>query len=306
MRSAGLPVHDGERSTMQAFTEENTSRILQTKNGPLHYNEAGQGYPLILIHGSGPGATGWTNFSPNLPVLAQKYRVIAMDLPGWGRSRALDPDGPPMFTVGVDAVIDLMDGLNLKTAALLGNSLGAAICLEFAARHPERMSHMITMGSGAVGFPSVYTPGGLTEGLRIVMETFAAPTPANFRRMVSIFVYDQSFVTDELCEMRSRASLSRGEHLQDFPKIMRRGMTGLTDRRPGETASRLATLEQPCLFVHGRDDRVVPMEGTLNLVSWVPRSQAHIFNRCGHWTQIEHAAAFNKLVDGFLETNGVG
>lgn len=289
---------------MQAITEANTSRSLQTKNGKVHYHEAGQGFPVIMVHGSGPGATGWTNFGANLAVLAEKYRVIALDLPGWGASFALDPKGPALITVAIEAIIALMDSLNIEKAALVGNSLGGSIVLEFAARRPDRISHLITMGSGGGGFPLVYTPGGMTEGIRIVRETYLDPTPANFRRMVSIFCYDSSFVTDELCEIRSRRSLAHPEHLANFMEITARGFTGLSDRAPGEVSAKLATFQAPSLFTHGRDDRVVAMEGTLNLVSWVPNSQAHIFNHCGHWVQIEHAAAFNALLTGFLESSG--
>lgn len=285
---------------MQQITEDNSARSIRAGDWTIHYHEAGQGHPLILIHGSGPGATGWTNFSHNIAALAETHRVIALDLPGWGQSDAVDPERMPVISAGVEAVVQLMDALGFDRAALIGNSLGGAICLEFAARHPERLSHLITMGAGFGAFPTIFSPGGLTEGLRIVRETYEDPSPANFRRMVGIFVYDRSFVTDELCAMRSQASQARPAHLRNFLKALNMGMAGLTRIPPGEMLVKLATCPAPSLFIHGRDDRVVPLENSLNLVSWVPDSQAHIFNRCGHWVQIEHAAAFNALVTQFL------
>jgi 2-hydroxy-6-oxonona-2,4-dienedioate hydrolase len=288
---------------MHAYTEQNTARSIRTRDWNIHYHEAGEGPVLILIHGSGPGATGWTNFSPNIPDLARDHRVIALDLPGWGQSDPVDPAEKPVISAGVEAVVQLMDALAIDRAALMGNSLGGAVCLEFAVRHPQRLSHLITMGAGFGGFPTVYSPGGLTEGLRIVGETYRDPTPENFRRLVSIFVYDQAFVTDELCQMRAKAAQANPVHLANFMKALGMGMPGLTNAPLGEMAIKLAMFQGPALFIHGRDDRVVPMENTLNIVSWVPNSQAHIFNRCGHWTQIEHAAAFNALVRQFLATS---
>jgi 2-hydroxy-6-oxonona-2,4-dienedioate hydrolase len=287
---------------MAELTEANTAKSVRTKGWNIHYHEAGQGHPLIMIHGSGPGATGWTNFSQNIEALAAHHRVIALDLPGWGRSDPVDPEQMPVISAGVEAVAQLMDALGIDRAALMGNSLGGAVCLEFAAVHAERLSHMITMGAGFSAFPTVFSPGGLTEGLRIVRETYQDPSPANFKRMVSIFVYDQSFVTDELCEMRSAASQARPHHLHNFLKALNMGMAGLTNALPGQMLMKLATCPAPSLFIHGRDDRVVPLENSLNIVSWVPDSQAHIFNRCGHWVQIEHAKAFNALVTQFLST----
>jgi 2-hydroxy-6-oxonona-2,4-dienedioate hydrolase len=288
---------------MSAVTEDSTARSIKTADWTIHYHDAGEGPALVLIHGSGPGATGWTNFSPNIAALAQDFRVIALDLPGWGKSDPLDPAQKPFITAGVEAVVQLLDALGIDRTAVMGNSLGGAIALEFAARHGDRLTHLITMGSGYFAFPNVFSPGGLTEGLRIVLETYRDPSPANFKRMVGIFAFDQAFVTDELCEARSKAAQANPTNLGNFLKAMGMGMPGLSNMPVGEMLMKLATFTKPSLFIHGRDDRVVPMENTLNILSWVPNSQAHIFNRCGHWVQIEHAASFNALVKQFLTVN---
>ncbi|WP_218054366.1 alpha/beta fold hydrolase [Phenylobacterium immobile] len=256
-----------------------------------------------MLHGTGPGATGWANFSRNIEGLAGKYRMIALDSPGWGGSDTIDPTVENRGFVNAEAVKLLMDELGIEKAALVGNSMGGATALQFCAMYPERLSHLITMGSGLFGNPLIFSPGGMSEGIRIIVETYRNPTPENFKRLVSIMVYDSSFVTDELCEMRSRSSLKSPANLANWLK----GFS--PDAKPGmsvaEIQSKVATYQGPSLFIHGRDDRVVPMEGTLQLVSMVQNSAAHIFNRCGHWAQIEHAAAFNALLDGFLQANGV-
>lgn len=285
------------------ITEASTARDIQTEKWKIHYNEAGEGHPVIMLHGTGPGATGWSNFSRNVEGLSGKYRMIAMDFPGWGGSDAVDPSVHNRALTNAESVKLLMDELGIEKAALVGNSMGGAATLQFCALYPERLSHMITMGAAVFGMPNIFTPGGLTEGIRIIRETYENPTPENFRRLVSIMVYDASFVTDELCEMRSRNALKSQENLTNWLKGF--GPRAAHGMSPGEMLAKVATYKGPSLFIHGRDDRVVPMESTLRLVSMVENSAAHIFNRCGHWAQIEHAEAFNALLDGFLQANGV-
>src|SRR5712692_3329650 len=86
------------------LTEESTSRLTQTKEWKLHYYEAGTGFPIIMLHGSGPGATGWSNFRPNLVALSGKYRVIALNFPGWGKSDPVDPGKEHRGTVNARSV----------------------------------------------------------------------------------------------------------------------------------------------------------------------------------------------------------
>jgi 2-hydroxy-6-oxonona-2,4-dienedioate hydrolase len=289
---------------MAAITEQSTGRDIQTKKWKLHYNEAGTGHPVIMLHGTGPGATGWSNFSRNVEGLASKYRMIALDAPGWGGSDPIDPTKESRGLAHAESVKLLMDELGIEKAALVGNSMGGGITLQFCALYPERLSHMITMGSGVPAvIPNVFTPAGLTEGIRIIRECYENPTPENFRRLVSIMVYDSSFVTDELCQMRSDNALKSQENLTNWLKGF--GPAATPGMAPAEVISKVAAYKGPSLFIHGRDDRVVPMENTLRLVSLVQDSAAHIFNRCGHWCQIEHADAFNALLDGFLQSHGV-
>ena len=101
---------------MSSFTYDNTSRVLETLVGAIHYHEAGDGPALILIHGSGPGVTGWANFEHNLPVFARHFRTFIIDLPGYGGSAPIE--GMPM-QVSADAVIRFMDALKIDKGQLL-------------------------------------------------------------------------------------------------------------------------------------------------------------------------------------------
>src|SRR5579871_1279437 len=106
--------------------EASTSRFVQTKRWKLHYNEAGEGHAVIMLHGTGPGATGWSNFHQNVPALAARHRVIVLDSPGWGRSDLFDCTGESRNSANAEAVKLLMDELGIEKAALVGNSMGGA------------------------------------------------------------------------------------------------------------------------------------------------------------------------------------
>ncbi|HEY8352576.1 MAG TPA: alpha/beta hydrolase, partial [Sphingomonadales bacterium] len=197
------------------ITEEGTEKFVQVADWRIRYHDAGEGHPVILLHGSGPGATAWSNFGPNIKVLSRKYRVIAPDFPGWGKSDIFDPDKGARFTVNMEVVVGLMDALKLDRAAVVGNSMGGIGSQMLAAFHPDRISHCITMGAPAPGGPQLfYQPVGLTEGLKILFESYRDPSEANMRRLVEIMVYDSSFVTDELIAQRAAAARANPDHLR--------------------------------------------------------------------------------------------
>jgi len=282
------------------LTEESTSRFVQTKRWKLHYNEAGSGHPIIMLHGTGPGATGWSNFHQNMSALAKNHRVIVIDFPGWGRSDVFDCTSESRNTANAEAVKLLMDELGIEKAALVGNSMGGGATLQFMADYPDRISHAVTMGAGVFALPSIFSPGGLSQGLRVIVDTYRNPTPENFRRLVEVMVYDSSFVTDELTRQRSAASLAQPEHLANWLKAPM-GHAGGPYGGVEDLLTKLSKSKVPTLMIHGRDDRTVPMEVTLRTAPVIPDVRAVILNRCGHWTQVEHTAEFNRLVLNFLE-----
>lgn len=288
------------------LTEEGTSRVVDTGKWKIGINEAGQGHPVFMLHGTGPGATGWSNFNQNLKALCARYRVILVDAPGWGRSDALPPgQGWAHGAAHVESLKALMDALGIEKAGIVGNSMGGGTTLRFCATHPERVSHAITMGPALPG-PNIFTPGGPPEGIRIILDTYRDPSPENFRRLVNIMVYDASFVTDELLQQRSSAALANRKHLENWLAARTQLQGSNTALAFGELADKLSRFTAPCMFIHGRDDRVVPMEGSLRFATIVPNSRAVILNRCGHWAQIEHAHEFNQLVDTFLSGSATG
>ena len=276
------------------ITFENTTKIVATKNYRIQVNEAGQGHPIFMIHGGGPGATGWSNFSPNVGVLSRKYRCIAVTMPGWGES---SPQTVQTGRDGVEALKQLADAMGIERAAYVGNSMGGAASVLFTATYPTRVSHLITMGLGNPAGVSMLQPAGPSEGIRILVEAYRDPSPQNMKRLVQIMCYDASLASEELAHQRSELAFKFPEHNKNWLELLRAGPPMAL---PAETLAKLSTSTVPTLLIHGRDDRTVHFEASLRMLALVPNSRMVLINRCGHWAQLEHPAEFNRLVDDFV------
>ncbi|NUP31739.1 MAG: alpha/beta fold hydrolase [Streptomycetaceae bacterium] len=276
------------------LTQEAAARFVRTKDWKLRYYEAGAGHPVVLLHGSGPGATGWSNFAGNIEALAEHFHVYAVDMPGWGESDAATVDRLDH----VDAAIQFLDALGIDKAAFVGNSMGGQTSLRLATEHPERITHLVTMGAPLGKIPTLFGAGdGPSEGLKVLIEAYRDASPENMRRLVEIMCFDKArFATPELCKARSDAALARPEHLHNYVDGLPKGAPLPTWVNP----ALLPGITTPTLIIHGRDDRVVSYEVSLHLLASVPNSRLVVLNRCGHWAMIEHADEFNRLVTDFV------
>ena len=256
-----------------------------------NYHDVGSGKPVLLIHGSGPGVTAWANWRLTIPVLAAGSRVIAPDMVGFGFSER--PEG---VRYGMDAwvaqAVGLLDALEIESTDIVGNSFGGGLALALAIRHPKRVRKLVLMGSVGVPFT-------LTHGLDLAWGY--EPSIANMRKLLDVFAYDRNLVTDELAELRYKASIQPGfqeAFSSMFPAPRQNGVDALTSREED-----IRALPHEALVIHGREDQIIPLANSVTLASMISRSQLHVFGRCGHWTQIEHAARFNRLVSNFLTEN---
>ena len=251
-------------------------------------HDVGEGFPVMLIHGSGPGVTAWANWRLVMPELAMSRRVIAPDMLGFGYSER-PADGQYSHQRWVAHAIGVMDALGLEQVDLVGNSFGGGLALALAIAYPQRVRRLVLMGSVGVSFP-------ITEGLDAVWGY--QPSPATMRGLLDIFAFDRSLVNDELAELRYQASIRPG--FQDsfaamFPAPRQRWVEALCS--PEEA---IRALPHETLILHGREDKVIPLATSLRLAELIDRTQLHVFGRCGHWTQIEHADRFARLVNDFL------
>lgn len=253
-----------------------------------NYHDTGSGLPVLLIHGSGPGVSAWANWRLTMPELAKRCRVIAPDMAGFGFSER--PEGIAYnLDTWVAQAIGLLDALGIEQADVVGNSFGGALALAMAIRHPQRVRRLVLMGSVGVPFP-------ITQGLDDVWGY--QPSFETMRKLLDIFAYDRSLVNDELAELRYQASIRPGfqeSFSAMFPAPRQRWVDAMASREED-----IRALPHETLVIHGREDKVIPLSNSLTLAQWISRSQLHVFGRCGHWTQIEHAARFARLVGDFL------
>jgi 4,5:9,10-diseco-3-hydroxy-5,9,17-trioxoandrosta-1(10),2-diene-4-oate hydrolase len=263
----------------------------------LHYEEAGQGEPVVLLHGGGPGASGMSNFARNLPVFAEHFRTIVVDQPGFGKS-----DKPPVegnyFTFAASALAGLLDELGIEKVKLIGNSLGGGTATRFALNFPERAGRIVLMGPGGLSL-NVFSPDP-TEGIKRLADFPAPPGPSREKMAAFIrtMIFDQRLVTDELIDERY-ASASDPEQLAAMAS-MGASFFDPAYFEDGMLWREVHRLRQPVLLIWGREDRVNPLDGALVALKLIRRAQLHVFSGCGHWAQLEKFDEFNQLAISFL------
>lgn len=254
-----------------------------------NYHDLGAGEPVLFIHGSGPGVSAWANWRLAIPEVARDFRVIAPDMVGFGFSER--PAGVRYdMDTWVAQAIGLLDALGIEKAHVVGNSFGGALALAMAIRHPQRVNRLVLMGSVGVPFE-------ITQGLDDVWGY--TPSFEAMRELVELFAFDRALVNDELAKLRYEASIRPG--FQEafsamFPAPRQRWVDAMASRE-----SDIRALPHETMVIHGRDDKIIPLANSLTLAQWIDRSQLHVFGRCGHWTQIEHAARFSRLVTDFFK-----
>jgi 2-hydroxy-6-oxonona-2,4-dienedioate hydrolase len=281
-----------------ALTEAATSEFIRIREGDLdlqiHYNDVGQGAEtVIMLHGSGPGASGWANFNRNIePFVNAGYRVVLLDFPGWSKSDPVVCTGSRP-ELNARSLKGFMDALNIDQAHLIGNSMGAYSAVDFTLANPGRAGKLVLMGGGSGG-PSQFVPMP-PEGIKLINALYREPTIENLQRMMNVFVFDTNNLTEELFKSRLDNMLARREHLENFVKS-----SEINPNQYPDLSHRLGEIASPTLVIWGRDDRFVPLDLGLRAIWRIPNAQMHIFSRCGHWAQWEHADTFNRLVLDFL------
>ncbi|WP_067698659.1 4,5:9,10-diseco-3-hydroxy-5,9,17-trioxoandrosta-1(10),2-diene-4-oate hydrolase [Nocardia jejuensis] len=285
-------------TTVEEITFESTSRYAQVRPDlKLHYHEAGvgNGPTIVLLHGGGPGASSWSNFAKNIPVLAREFHVLAVDQPGFGLSDK-PVDHPQYFVHSSSALKDLLDTLGITDRVhLLGNSLGGGAATRFALDYPDRAGKLVLMGPGGLS-TNLFAPDP-TEGVKLLSKFNYEPTRENLEAFLRIMVFDQKMITPELIEDRF-ASASQPESLA-ATRAMGKSFAG-ADFAKGMIWRDAFKLRQPVLLIWGREDRVNPIDGALVALKMVPRVQLHVFGGCGHWAQLEKFDEFNRLASDFL------
>src|SRR4029078_13409537 len=191
-----------EAAQQQEITFESTSRYAQVREDMrLHYHEAGVGneQTIVLRHGGGPGASSWSNFSKNIPELANQCHVLALDQPGYGHSDK-HTEHEQYNRYSATALLNLFDHLQIERAALVGNSLGGGTAVRFALDNPKRAGRLVLMGPGGLSV-NLFAPDP-TEGVKLLGKFAVDPTRENIEKFLRIMVFDQNLLTPEPIDER--------------------------------------------------------------------------------------------------------
>ena len=264
----------------------------------IHYLDQGSGPLVVMLHGSGNGACGHSNFKGNIPALvAAGYRVIAPDLIGFGYSdKPEDVEYPLAFFV--ECVKQALDVICVEPAArsadqykvtLVGNSLGGAIALGFALQHPAQVERLVLMAPGGVSDMPEYMA---MPGMAAMFALFGSGKPVTEAGMkdffIKAFVVNPAYVDDAL--VHERFELMK---LQN-PQVIK------TMKVPNMT-ERLGEIRQPTLTLWGLNENMMPDSGIMRLAKGLPNGRMVLVPQCGHWVMIEHRELFNRTVIDFLQ-----
>ena len=280
------------------LSDASTRRFVDIRDGDsayrIHLNDCGSGaQTVVMLHGSGPGASGWANFHRNVdPLVAAGYRVLLIDCPGWSRSDTVVCTGS-RSDLNARVTRAVLDALGVDRVHLVGNSMGGHSAVAFALSFPERAGKLVLMGGGTGG-PSQFVPMP-TEGIKLMQAVCRDPSMENVRRMMAVFVFDPSSLTDELLQARVDNMNARRDHLENFLKSL-----AANPKQFPDYGHRLGEIRSQTLIIWGRDDRFVPFDVGLRLLWGIPQADLHLYSRCGHWAQWEHAEKFNRTVVDFL------
>ena len=272
------------------LTYDSTSRFAQAGDVRVHYHEAGEGPVLLCIHGGAPGAFGWGNFGRNVEELSRHFRVIVVDLPGYGKSDKPDV-GSGRNAMYAEVMAALLESLGIDRANVLGMATGGAVAIRLAVERPDVVDRLVLVSSA--GGQTMF---GLRRKVTASQVYYGGngPTPEKMHEYLSQLLYDPSLITEEVVRERYEASVE--------PEFMEKAPEGRTSTRhtPEDLWKRLDEIQAETLIVWGRENRAQSYENGVFMLSRIPRAQLHVFGECGLWVPFEKPAEFNSLVTGFI------
>jgi len=276
--------------------------VLRVAGTRTHVLEMGAGDPVILLHGYGDSLATWRY---TMPALARHHRVVAVDLPGFGRSQ------PSTHRPLLDWYAHWTEELIAKVAprgraSLVGNSVGAAIALDTAVRTPLRVSRLVLVDCAGLG-SGVPLWWRLVFAQRFRLHPLAEPAARALPRAVlerivaevySTLVFHRPNSVDATCARdfaANHATAARLQHLLDL------GRDIVGELASGHLMRDAATLRVPTLILWGKQDGLIPVQHGIDLHHRVPDSQLYLVDDCGHCPQLERPAEFSNAVERFLQ-----
>jgi 4,5:9,10-diseco-3-hydroxy-5,9,17-trioxoandrosta-1(10),2-diene-4-oate hydrolase len=259
----------------------------------IHYVVAGQGPPVVLVHGLGVSLATW---GENLGPLSQRYTVYALDIPGHGDSDKTPPGGYTL-EAGVRWFVGFLDALSLSQAALVGNSLGGLLALKTALDRPERVTRLVLVDAAGLGREvAIFLR---LASLPLMGTLLEQPVFGGVRDLLRRIVYNGRAISPELVRELERVRSSPGARQAEL-HIVRHGVNLRGVRRHAQLLQRLPELRPPVLLVWGLQDPIFPVNHAYAAFRALPRARLVVYPECGHWPQIERAEEFNRVVAEFL------
>ena len=255
-------------------------------------NEAGpeDGPAIVFIHGSGPGASGKSNFKKNVAAFgAAGLRVVLPDMIGYGASSK--PEGID-YTLALftDTLVDALHQHGIEKASFVGNSLGGGVALLIALDRPDFVDRLVLMAPGCIEELPIYFAMPGIAGMR---SAFGSPeySLADQRRLNESLVYDPVHVTDELVAERYEVARTQSKDV-------------IGRMRTHNLQPRLGELKMPILVFWGSEERFMPLTGIDYFLKQCADVRVITFNKVGHWVQVERAEEFNAYAVAFLRGAG--
>jgi 4,5:9,10-diseco-3-hydroxy-5,9,17-trioxoandrosta-1(10),2-diene-4-oate hydrolase len=261
--------------------------------GHIHVQSAGSGPVVVFVHGSGPGASGASNFRDNWPAfVAAGYRVILPDLIGYGASSK--PEGIDytlqLFT---DTLIEALRDQGVTRAIFVGNSLGGGVALQCALDHPDMVERLVLMAPGCIEDQADYFR---MPGIARMVSNFGSPDFSldEQRRLVGNLVHPDFAARIPEALVKERFAVARTQ-----PKDV------LVRMRTPNLAPRLGELGMPIFVLWGQNDDFCPVTGIGHFLAHCADARCLTFTRTGHWVQVERAEAFNRATLAFLSESAL-
>lgn len=201
-----------ERAYLESMNVDAREHVVELKWLGIEgrYLEAGQGPPVLMVHGGGGLGADWASLMPHL----SGYRLIAPDRPGFGLTECVDYRGVDLRRHAVHFIADVLDAAHVERAAIVANSMGALWSLWFALEQPERVSRLSLMGTPAL-ILGTSAPGGMRllgiPGLNRLMMALEPPSPKQVRTLWRRMGHDPAACTNEMIEL-----IVRLEQLPDY------------------------------------------------------------------------------------------
>ncbi len=255
----------------------------------MHYHEAGSGDrgAVLFVHGSGPGASGWSNFKGNYPPLAERgYRTIVPDTMGYGYSTKLEEGAFSLDDVAAQYKA-LLDSLGIDRVTVIGNSQGGAIAIAMALNYPNLVAKLVLMAPGGLEARGTYME---MEGIKTMIRVLYKEgiSKETLRKVFRLQLHDESKITDEVIEERFQVAMT--QHKDNIARI-----------RVANLEDRLSEIQCPVLCFWGANDKFCPVSGASKVASRCSSSRTILISSCGHWVMVEYAKLFNDLTLQFLE-----